>query len=90
MNYAFLTSYLFWIEVIGWTSTVLFVSSFLVKDRAKLHLIGFIACIFKLVYSYEHAVWPLFVNWVILFFVQLYQFLVYRNHKVTNQDDVTT
>ena len=72
------------IEIIGWASTVLFVGSFLVKERAALHLIGFFACIFKLVYSYEHAVWPLFVNWVILLFVQAYQFFVYRRQK--NQD----
>ena len=66
------------IEIIGWTSTILFVASFLVKDRSVLHLIGFFACIFKLIYSYEHAVWPLFVNWVILLFVQAYQFFKYR------------
>lgn len=66
------------IEIIGWLSTIIFVASFMVKDRATLHLLGFVACIFKLVYSYQHAVWPLFVNWVILLFVQAYQFYAHR------------
>jgi len=66
------------IEAIGWASTVLFVASFLVRNRSALHAIGFFACILKLIYSYQHAVWPLFVNWVILLFVQAYQYLAYR------------
>jgi hypothetical protein len=66
------------IEAIGWASTVLFVTSFLVRNRSVLHLLGFFACILKLIYSYEHAVWPLFVNWVILLFVQAYQYFAYR------------
>lgn len=71
--------FFYFIEAIGWASTVLFVSSFLVRNRSVLHLLGFFACILKLIYSYQHAVWPLFVNWVILLFVQAYQFFVYRS-----------
>ena len=66
------------IEIIGWTSTVLFVVSLLVKERSLLHLLGFIACFFKIYYCYEKAVWPLFTNWVILLFVQAWQFYVHR------------
>jgi hypothetical protein len=75
------------IEVIGWTSTVLFISSFLVKKRSVLHAVGFIACLFKMVYSYHYAVWPLFVNWVVLIGVQLYQ---WRHHHVAEADDLTS
>lgn len=67
-----------WLEAIGWLSTILFVLSFMVKDRSMLHLLGAIACVFKLIYSYEHAVWPLFANWVILIFVQTIQFVRLR------------
>lgn len=66
------------IEVIGWASTVLLVASFLLKERSSLHLVGFIACILKIVYTYAHAVWPLFVNWVLLLVIQGYQYFIYR------------
>jgi hypothetical protein len=66
-------------EWVGWLSTALFLGSFCLKDRAQLHLVGFIACIFKMIYSYHHAVWPLFVNWVILLVVDLIQWVRYRN-----------
>ena len=67
-----------WLEAIGWLSAILFVASFLVKNRSTLHLLGAVACIFKLIYSYEHAVWPLFANWVILIVVQTVQFFRLR------------
>ena len=66
------------IEAIGWGATILFVASFLVKQRSLLHLLGFAACIFKMVYSYHYHVWPLFANWVILFFIEIVQWWRYR------------
>lgn len=66
------------IETIGWASTVLLVASFLLKERSSLHLVGFLACILKLIYTYAHAVWPLFVNWLLLLIIQGYQYFIYR------------
>jgi len=66
------------LEVIGWGATVLFISSFLVKKPSLLHLLGFTACIFKMIYSYQYHVWPLFVNWVLLFFIEIVQWWRYR------------
>lgn len=69
------------VEIIGWISTVLFVLSFVVKDRVTLHGLGAVACVFKLIYSYHHQVWPLFVNWVILIIVQVIQVIRLRAQK---------
>ena len=65
-------------EAIGWLATFIFIASFLVKDRSLLHFLGFIACIFKMIYSYHYHVYPLFVNWVLLFFIELYQWKTYK------------
>jgi ABC-type sulfate transport system permease component len=74
-----------WIDALGWISTVLFLGSFLFKDRATLHLVGFVACIFKMAYSYHHAVWPLFTNWVILLVVDAVQWWRYKAGKVGSE-----
>ncbi|MCX6131443.1 MAG: hypothetical protein NTX25_20565 [Proteobacteria bacterium] len=67
------------LEVIGWLSTLILVASYLMRDRRHLHSITLVACVFKAIYSYNYQVWPLFTNWVILFFVQIWQ--IYRFGK---------
>lgn len=76
-----ITNYEIAIEVIGWTSTTLFISSFLVSKRSLLHGLGFAACIFKIIYSYHYHVWPLFVNWVLLLGIELYQYYNYKKKE---------
>jgi len=61
------------IEVIGWVGTLILVLSYLVKTRLSLHIIALVSCLLKLVYCYEHAVWPLFANWAVLVFVHIYK-----------------
>lgn len=78
-----ITHYHIALEVIGWSATALFVSSFLVKKRSLLHFLGFTACILKMIYSYEYHVWPLFANWVILFFIDIYQWYTYHKKDKT-------
>ena len=75
------------IEIIGWISTCLFISSFLVRKRSLLHSLGFAACIFKMIYSYHYHVWPLFVNWVLLFFIELYQWRSYKSEEQASIDE---
>ena len=69
-------------ETIGWLATAIFVASFLVKDRSLLHGLGFIACIFKMIYSFHYHVYPLFANLVILFFIELYQWKNYKEPTI--------
>lgn len=73
------------IEVIGWLGTLVLVLSYLVKTRLSLHIIAFISCCLKLYYCYQHAVWPLFANWVALFFVHVYKIYVLRLEKLREE-----
>lgn len=70
-----------WIDALGWLATAMFSTSFLVKRRMLLHALGTLACIPKLIYSYEHGVWPLFANWLILLPIEAYQWWRYRTDK---------
>jgi hypothetical protein len=65
-------------SIIGWTGTVIFVASFLVRDRALLHLLGLVGCMVKLVYTYHFRLWPLVVNWVLLIIIESVQWVRYR------------
>ena len=67
------------LDLIGWTSTVLFVGSFLLKSRWKLHAVGFCGAIFKLTYvSMYHQV-PMMVNWSLLLVIE--GFLAVKYYK---------
>lgn len=78
-------------EVIGWCSTALFISSFLVRRRSLLHALGLAACILKMVYSYHYSVWPLFVNWVLLLFIELVQWRKYlKEEEEKGREQVAT
>lgn len=61
------------IETIGWLSTLILIWSYLAEERLNLHIIGFAACVFKLIYTYYHEVWPLFANWLIILIIQAYK-----------------
>lgn len=63
---------------LGWCGTVIFVGSFLVKDRVYLHLIGLIGCIVKLIYTWHYSLWPLVVNWALLIIIETVQLFRYR------------
>lgn len=65
-------------QTIGWLGTFIFVTSFLVKKRSLLHLLGLIGCIVKLVYTLHYLLWPLVVNWVLLIIIEAVQFCRYR------------
>lgn len=59
------------LEIIGWVGTLILVLSYLAKTRITLHVIAFISTVLKLYYCYQHEVWPLFANWVALFFLHI-------------------
>jgi len=65
-------------SIVGWTGTVIFLASFLAKDRALLHALGLVGCVVKLGYTYHLQAWPLVVNWILLIFIEAYQWYRYR------------
>ena len=62
-----------WLEVIGWVGTGFLVFSYLPTNRITLHWIALISSVLKLYYTFEHRVWPLFVNWLVLIVVHVYK-----------------
>ncbi len=64
---------------LGWVGTVIFVGSFLIKDRAYLHLLGLVGCVVKLVYTWHYSLWPLVVNWILLIVIEAVQWWRYRH-----------
>jgi hypothetical protein len=40
-----------------------------------------------MIYSYHYHVWPLFVNWVLLFFIELYQWRSYKSEEQASIDE---
>lgn len=72
-----------WTDWAGWLGTAMFSLSFLVKRRMMLHALGTLACIPKLIYSYDAQAWPLFAGWVILAPIELYQWWRYKRDQST-------
>jgi len=63
------------IEVIGWLSTVLFLVSIVMKDRAHLHLLGILSSVTTGIYAYSHGATAIWVKWVIAFFFHGYMWI---------------
>jgi len=64
---------------LGWLGTSIFITSFLVKDRGLLHLLGLIGCVVKLVYTWHYSLWPLMANWLVLICIESVQWWRYRS-----------
>lgn len=62
----------FVIELIGWTSTLLFLISILIPRRVHLHVLGIFASITTGIYAYAHGATAIWVKWAIAFFFHLY------------------
>lgn len=78
-------------ELIGWISTLILWSAALHFKRASLHLWTAIAAltrIFYLILLYlgptGDLARPLIMNWAVMFFVHMYQYIKYK--KIENND----
>ncbi len=60
------------IEIIGWTSTAVFLISIVVPQRAHLHAMGVFASVTTGIYAYAHGATAIWVKWVIAFFFHVY------------------
>lgn len=68
-------------SALGWVGTVIFVASFLVKNRSHLHALGLCGCVVKLAYTSHYRLWPLVVNWLLLIVIEAVQWVRYRNDR---------
>lgn len=62
----------FFIEAIGWLSTVLFLVSILLPQRVHLHALGILTSITTGYYAYEHGATAIWVKWLIALFFHAY------------------
>lgn len=69
------------IEIIGWFSTVVFLFSIIVPQRANLHLLGIITAITTAIYGYAHGATAIWVKWIIALFFHTYMWHKTRNAK---------
>ena len=60
------------IEVIGWTSTVLFLVSIVAPQRIHLHSLGILTSVTTGVYAYSHGATAIWVKWFIALFFHAY------------------
>lgn len=60
------------IEVIGWISTVLFLTSLILPQRVHLHMMGIFAAVTTGIYAYAHGATAIWVKWAIAFFFHAY------------------
>lgn len=71
----------YWLDIMGWTGTVILLLSYFMQERRALHVVALFACALKMIYSYHHNVWPLFTNWVILIPVHIWQIMKLKRAK---------
>jgi hypothetical protein len=60
------------VELVGWSSTVAFLVSILVPNRARLHQLGVFASVTTGIYAYSHGATAIWVKWLIAFFFHSY------------------
>lgn len=62
----------FFIEIIGWISTLLFLFSIIVPNRVHLHALGVFASVTTGIYAFAHDATAIWVKWIIAFFFHSY------------------
>ena len=67
------------IEIIGWTSTLLFLVSIVIPQRVHLHKLGIVTAITTCIYAYAHGATAIWVKWIIALFFHLY--MIYKLQK---------
>ncbi len=73
----------YFLEGVGWLSTILFLVSILVPQRIHLHALGIFTSITTGVYAYYHGATAIWVKWVIALFFHAYMWLkMSRDNKM--------
>lgn len=71
------------IEVIGWTSTVLFLVSIVMPQRVHLHALGVATSLTTGVYGYAYGATAIWVKWLIALFFHGYMW--YKTRPSANK-----
>ena len=73
----------YFLEGVGWLSTILFLVSILVPQRIHLHALGILTSITTGVYAYYYGATAIWVKWVIALFFHAYMWLkMSRDNKM--------
>lgn len=81
-----MTFYDYFVELVGWSSTLLFLISIVVPQRIQLHQLGILASITTGWYAYSHGATAIWVKWFIAFFFHSYM-LVKSIKEKRHQND---
>ena len=60
------------IEIIGWSSTLLFLVSIVMPSRSHLHLLGIFTSVTTGIYGFYYGATAIWVKWLIAFFFHSY------------------
>jgi hypothetical protein len=73
------------IEVIGWTSTALFLVSIVMPQRLHLHGVGVLTAVTTGIYAYAHDATAIWVKWLIAFFFHSYMWIqIQKKNRAKN------
>jgi hypothetical protein len=78
------------IEIIGWSSTAIFLISIVMPQRRHLHILGILASITTGIYSYAHGATAIWVKWIIAFFFHAYMLYKMTSHGKTEEQNKVT
>jgi hypothetical protein len=67
-----MTNYELAIEIIGWSSTVIFLVSIVVNQRTHLHELGMLTSVATGIYGYAYGATAIWVKWAIAFVFHFY------------------
>ena len=71
------------IEIIGWTSTLVFLVSIVMPQRKHLHALGIFTAVTTGIYAYSHDATAIWVKWAIAFFFHSYMFCKVKKSSVS-------
>lgn len=71
------------IEIIGWTSTLVFLVSIVMPQRKHLHALGIFTAVTTGIYAYSHDATAIWVKWAIAFFFHSYMLYKVKKSSVS-------
>lgn len=75
----------FYIEAIGWLSTVTFLLSIVLPQRIRLHEWGLFTAVTTGFYAFHHGATAIWVKWGIAFFFHLHMWVKLKKAEVQSQ-----
>ena len=73
------------IEIIGWSSTVLFLISIVMPSRSHLHLLGLFTAVTTGIYGFYYGATAIWVKWLFAFFFHSYMWFKTKKRVKTER-----